>query len=93
MDIIIAIVLDKAGEFAFKGKTYLVNEAFRKYAKRLFMIYVLMIGALTAFAYNIAPYFGIRTFFGLMVLIILLLFIYNLLIDKLVRYLIGKKVN
>ena len=93
MNIIISIVLDKADEFQFKSKTYVVNDAFRKYAKRLFVIYIIMIGALTAFAFNIAPYFGVRSFFGLILLIILLLFVYNLLIDKLIRFLISKKVS
>ena len=92
MDIIISIVLDKLDEFQFKGKTYVVNDAFRKYAKRLFVIYIIAIGALTAFAYNIAPFFGVRTFFGLALLIVIMLFFYNILVDKLVRFLISKKV-
>ena len=93
MDIIISIVIDKVDEFDFKGKTYVVNDSFRKYAKRLFVIYILAIGALTAFAYNIAPYFGITSFVGLALLLVLILMVYNFLVDKLVRFLISKKVS
>lgn len=93
MDIIISIVIDKADEFDFKGKTYVVNDSFKKYAKRLFVIYILAIGALTAFAYNIAPYFGVRNFIGLALLVVVFLLIYNFLVDKLVRFLISKKVS
>ena len=92
MDIIISVVLDKANEFEFLGKTYVVNDVFRKYCKRMFMLYILGIGCITTVGYNVAPLIGANSFFSLMLFVMVLLFVYNILIDKLLKFLLKKKV-
>ena len=92
MNQIINIVKLDVDEIEIKGKKYLVNDGIRKLAKKIYRLYFILIGIMCVIADRIAMMIGFNGFLEEMTVIIVLLVIFNVIMDYIVKMILLKQV-
>ena len=92
MNQIINIVKLDVNEIEIKGKKYLVNDGIRKLAKKIYRLYFILIGIMCVIGDRIAMMIGFNGFLEEMTVIIVLLVIFNVIMDYIVKMILLKKV-
>ncbi len=91
MDIIMSVVIAKVDTIKFKGQEYEVNPLFKKLCQKIFRFYVFLLAIILVLAVNVAPMIGADDFFSVILFALIMVLVYNVIVDFVVRKIIEKK--